>query len=77
MREAEKRDIPAVKSEVRDKVKPEVKGKEKAEVKEKAESRNMEIPSQKQPETDKSFVKLLRTGMRVFRQSNPNREKPC
>ena len=56
VREAEKRDIPAVKSEVRDKVKPEVKGKEKAEVKEKAESRNMEIPSQKQPETDSLVV---------------------
>ena len=48
VREAEKRDIPAVKTEVKD--------KEKAEVKEKAEGRNMEKPSQKQPETDNLVV---------------------
>ncbi len=52
VRGAEKRDMPAVKTEVRDKEKQEVKGKEKAGVKEKAESRNMENPPQKQPETD-------------------------
>lgn len=48
VREAEKRDIPAVKTEVRD--------KEKAGVKEKAEGRNMEKPSPKQPETDSLVV---------------------
>lgn len=48
VREAEKRDIPAVKTEVRD--------KEKAGVKEKAEGRNMENPPQKQPETDSLVV---------------------
>ena len=48
VREAEMRDIPAVKTEVKD--------KEKAEVKEKAEGRNMEKPSQKQPETDNLVV---------------------
>lgn len=48
VREAEKRDIPAVKTEVKD--------KEKAEVKEKAEGRNMEKPSPKQPETDNLVV---------------------
>ena len=48
VREAEKRDIPAVKTEVKD--------KEKAEVKEKAEGRNMEKPSQKLPETDNLVV---------------------
>lgn len=47
--EAEKRDIPAVKTEVRD--------KEKAGVKEKAEGRNMENSSPKQPETDSLVVK--------------------
>lgn len=49
VREAEKRDIPAVKTEVRD--------KEKAGVKEKAEGRNMENSSPKQPETDSLVVK--------------------
>lgn len=48
VREAEKRDMPAVKTEVRD--------KEKAGVKEKAEGRNMENPPQKQPETDSLVV---------------------
>ena len=48
VREAEKRDMPAVKTEMKD--------KEKAEVKEKAEGRNMEKPSQKQPETDSLVV---------------------
>lgn len=43
VREAKKRDIPAVKTEVRDK--------------EKAEGRNMENPSPKQPETDSLVVK--------------------
>ena len=56
VREAEKRDMPAVKTEVRDKEKQEVKGKEKAGVREKAESRNMENPPQKQPETDSLVV---------------------
>lgn len=44
VREAEKRDMPAAKTEMKD--------KEKAEVKEKSESRNMENPPQKRPETD-------------------------
>ena len=48
VREAKKRDMPAVKTEMKD--------KEKAEVKEKAEGRNMEKPSQKQPETDSLVV---------------------
>lgn len=48
VREAEKRDMPAAKTEMRD--------KEKAEVKEKSESRNMENPPQKQPETDSLVV---------------------
>lgn len=52
VREAEKRDMPAVKTEVRDKEKQEVKGK----VKEKSEGRNMENPPQKQPETDSLVV---------------------
>lgn len=48
VREAEKRDMPAAKTEM--------KGKEKAGVREKAESRNMENPPQKQPETDRLVV---------------------
>ena len=48
VREAEKRDMPAAKTEMKD--------KEKAEVKEKSESRNMENPPQKQPETDSLVV---------------------
>lgn len=56
VREAEKRDMPAVKTEVRDKEKQEVKDKEKAEGKEKAKGRNMENPPQKQPETDSLVV---------------------
>jgi|GEM_PF-293598 hypothetical protein len=52
VREAEKREMPAVKTEVRDKEKQEVKGKEKAEVKEKSKGRSLENPPQKQPETD-------------------------
>ena len=48
VREAEKRDMPAAKTEMKD--------KEKAEVKEKAESRNMENPPKKQPETDSLVV---------------------
>lgn len=48
VREAEKRDMPAAKTEMKD--------KEKAEVKEKAEGRNMENPPQKQPETDSLVV---------------------
>ena len=48
VREAEKRAMPAVKTEMKD--------KEKAELKEKAEGRNMEKPSQKQPETDSLVV---------------------
>ena len=52
VREAKKRDMPAVKTEVRDKEKQEVKGK----VKEKSEGRNMENPPKKQPETDSLVV---------------------
>ena len=48
VREAEKRDMPAAKTEMKD--------KEKAEVKEKSEGRNMENPPQKQPETDSLVV---------------------
>lgn len=49
VREAEKKNMPAVKTEMKD--------KEKAEVKEKAEGGNMENPSPKQPETDSLVVK--------------------
>ena len=48
VREAEKRDMPAAKTEMKD--------KEKAEVKEKSEGRNMENPPQKQPETDSLVI---------------------
>ena len=48
VREAEKRDMPAAKTEMKD--------KEKAEVKEKSEGRNMENPPKKQPETDSLVV---------------------
>lgn len=48
VREAEKKNMPALKTEVRD--------KEKRKVKEKAEGRNMENPSPKQPETDSLVV---------------------
>lgn len=48
VREAEKKNMPAVKTEMKD--------KEKAEVKEKAEGRNMEKPSQNHPETDSLVV---------------------
>ena len=48
VREAEKRDMPAAKTEMKD--------KEKAEVKGKAEGRNMENPPKKQPETDSLVV---------------------
>lgn len=48
VREAEKKNMPTVKTEMKD--------KEKAGVKEKAEGRNMENPSPKQPETDSLVV---------------------
>ena len=56
VRAAEKRDMPAVKTEVRDKEKQEMKDKEKAEGREKAEGGNMENSPQKRPETDSLVV---------------------
>ena len=52
--EAEKRNVPTEKPEVKDKEKAEAK--KKAEVKEKAEDKNMEKPLQKLPETDSLVV---------------------
>ncbi len=56
VRAAEKRDMPVVKTEVRDKEKQEMKDKEKAEGREKAKGRNMENSPQKRPETDSLVV---------------------